>query len=131
MRTMSDFANHLPEFFERFGPVSLRRMFGGHGVYHDGRMFALVAGDRLYLKSDAQTVGDFEARRLAPFAFERQGKTMRTSYREAPPEVFEDRDEAAAWAQRAWSAVLRTPVPARAKKASAAAAPARGKRGGS
>ena len=105
---MSEFADQLHEIFERFGPIQLRRMFGGHGVYHDGRMFGLIAGERLYLKTDEASRTHFEARRLAPFEYTRQGKTTRMSYWEAPPELFEDRDEAAVWARRAWEAALRS-----------------------
>jgi DNA transformation protein len=112
---MSDFAEHLHEAFERFGRITLKRMFGGHGVFHDGRMFGLVLNDRLYLKTDAQTVAAFEAKHLPPFAYMRGGKLTATSYFEAPPEVFEDREEAASWARLAWEATLRSGTPPRSK----------------
>ena len=44
---------------------------------------------------------------------------MQLSYREAPAEVFDDLDEAALWARRAWEAAARAD-PARKKKARAA-----------
>lgn len=105
---MSEFSDNLHEVFERFGRIAVRRMFGGHGVFHDGRMFALVAQERLYLKADAQSVAQFEALRLPAFEYLRQGKVARLLYHEAPAEVFEDRDEAARWARIAWDAVLRS-----------------------
>ncbi|SFN27042.1 TfoX/Sxy family protein [Variovorax sp. OV329] len=101
----------LPEVFERFGHVIARRMFGGWGIYHDGRMFALVTQGRLYLKTDEDNRAEFDAKRLAPFEYMRQGRMMPTSYLEAPPEIYEDRGEAARWARLAWEAVLRTPAP--------------------
>jgi DNA transformation protein len=104
----NEFADELHEVFERFGPISLRRMFGGHGVFRDGRMFGLVIDGRLYLKADAQSVAFFEARQLGPFEYLRRGKPARLSYYEAPPELFEDRNEAALWARRAWEAALRS-----------------------
>lgn len=113
---MSEFADALHEVFERFGRISVRRMFGGYGIYHEERMFALVSGDRLYLKTDDISRPQFEAKRLPPFEYTRQGKTMATSYHEAPAEVFEDRDEAAAWARLAWAAVLRKKSAATPKK---------------
>jgi DNA transformation protein len=122
---MSEFAEELHEVFERFGRVSLRRMFGGHGLFHDGRMFGLVSGDRLYLKTDSQSVTFFETRQLPPFEYMRQGKATRLSYYEAPPEVFEDRDEAAVWARRAWEAALRAGSPKRVKSPKKRARPAR------
>jgi DNA transformation protein len=108
---MNEFVDQLHDVFERFGRVSARRMFGGHGIYHEGRMFGLVTGDRLYLKADAPSIPAFEARKLGPFEYMRQGKVARLSYYEAPPEVFDDRDEAAVWARLAWEAVLRAPPP--------------------
>lgn len=104
---MSEFADELHDVFERFGRISLRRMFGGHGVFHDGRMFGLVTRERLYLKADALSVPFFDARQLAPFEYLRLGKMARLSCYEAPPELFEDREEAAVWARRAWEAALR------------------------
>jgi len=108
---MNEFADELHDVFERFGRISLRRMFGGQGVFHEGRMFGLIAGGRLYLKADAQSAAFFEALQLSPFEYQRQGKTARLSYYEAPPELFEDRHEAALWARRAWEAVLRADAP--------------------
>ena len=100
-------ADELPDMFERFGRVSARRMFGGHGIFHEGRMFGLVFGERLYLKTDEESRAKFEAKGLAPFEYMRSGKLTPTSYVEAPPEIYEDREEAARWARLAWEAVLR------------------------
>lgn len=34
------------------GEIRSRRMFGGHGIYRDDLMFAIVADDVLYLKAE-------------------------------------------------------------------------------
>ena len=49
---MSDFIPFVQELLEGWGPVSARRMFGSHGLYHEGLMFAIVMDQRLYLKAD-------------------------------------------------------------------------------
>ena len=103
----SSLADELPEVVERFGAVAVRRMFGGYGLFHEGSMFGLVAGGRVYLKTDDENRRLFEERRLTPFEYARRGEMTATSYYEAPAEIFEDRDEAARWAQLAWGAVLR------------------------
>ncbi|MBS0343429.1 MAG: TfoX/Sxy family protein [Proteobacteria bacterium] len=82
-------------------------MFGGHGLFHEDRMFGLVAGGRVYLKTDEENRPLFVEKRLAPFEYARRGEMTATSYYEAPAEIFEDRDEAAHWAKLAWGAVLR------------------------
>ena len=54
---MDEFVNYLHEVFKAFGPIHTRRMFGGHGVFHEGLMFGLVADGVLYLKADTETEG--------------------------------------------------------------------------
>lgn len=99
--------DELPEVFERFGRIDVRRMFGGYGLFHEDRMFGLVAGGRVYLKTDDENRAAFQAKGLLPFEYARRGEMTATSYYEAPAEIFEDRQEAARWAQLAWGAVLR------------------------
>ena len=108
---MSQFVQSLHEVFERMGRIEARRMFGGHGLYHDGRMFGLVARDTLYLKADDQTLAEFERRGLPAFGYEREGRRMEMSYRQAPEEIFEDREEALRWGRMAWEAALRSGTP--------------------
>ena len=108
MANSADFVAFVLEQMALFGPVSARRMFGGHGLYVDGLMFALIADDRLYLKSDATLQPEFAKRQLAPFSYQRAGRTATImSYHEAPPEVFDDRSEMLAWARLAHAAALR------------------------
>ena len=38
---MSEFVHYLREALEQFGPINSRRMFGCHGIYYQGIMFAL------------------------------------------------------------------------------------------
>jgi DNA transformation protein len=103
----SDVAEHLGDVFRLFGPIEVRRMFGGYGVYREGLMFALVADDTLYLKSDAVNIDEFRRHDLAPFAYERKGKLTPTSYYAAPASVMEDGADAARWGRLALDAALR------------------------
>jgi len=103
----NEFIAYLHEVFAGFGPVTARRMFGGHGIYHDGLMFALVAGDTLYLKADAVNAPEFTRRGLAAFTYTRQGKPARLGYYQAPAEILDDPDQAVAWARRSFEAALR------------------------
>ena len=49
------FADHCVELLAAVGPVRTQRMFGGFGLYQDELFFALIAGETLYLKVDAET----------------------------------------------------------------------------
>lgn len=115
---MSSFVEGACEALAPLGRIERKRLFGGHGLYLDGFIFALVLRDTLYLKSDAQTLAHFEARGLQPFAFVRNGKTVATAYRQAPEEVFEDRDAAREWGELALQAALRAAAPKQRKAAS-------------
>ncbi len=104
---MSEFVEYLHEVFEHFGPIRSRKMFGGHGIYHNDLMFGLVADDELYLKTDKQNVALFEERNLDPFEFVAKGKTSKMSYYAAPEEIYDDFEQATYWAEVAFSAALR------------------------
>lgn len=111
---MSSTVDYLPELFASFGRITLRRMFGGHGVYHDGLMFGLVVADTLYLKCDPLIAADFETEGLEPFTYrDRNGRRAVMSYRRAPEALLDDPDLAAQWASKAYAAALRARSAAR------------------
>jgi DNA transformation protein len=104
---MSDFIPFVQELLEGWAPVSARRMFGGHGLYHEGLMFAIVIDQRLYLKADEANRPEFEALGLAPFTYAMKGKEVALSYWAAPDAIFDEPSEAVRWAQSSWDAALR------------------------
>ena len=107
MPQRTDFVEHVIETLGAFGPVETRFMFGGWGLYHQGRFFALIMDDTLYFKSDEGSRAEFETRGLVPFAFDKEGERVVTHYYAAPEEVFEDAAEMAHWARLGYAAALR------------------------
>ncbi len=101
------FTDFLKEQMAGFGPVEVKRMFGGAGIYHDGLMFALVADDVLYLKTGDTTRADFEAEGLGPFIYEAKGKKMAMSYWQAPERCLEDPTAMAEWCRKAYAVALK------------------------
>ncbi len=110
------FDDHIADVFSAFGPIQLRRMFSGYGLFRDGLMFGLVIDDVLFLKADARNVGDFLELGLAPFTYARKGRMVHLSYYQAPDAVMDDSAKAAEWAQSAFEAALRE-ASSKAKKA--------------
>ena len=104
---MSEFVGHLVEQFDFFGPVTIRRMFGGHGIFRDGLMFGLVFDDALYLKTDELNRAVFESRGLPRFEYTRKRKRISLSYHLAPEDALEDPHALAEWARTAFDAALR------------------------
>jgi DNA transformation protein len=98
----------IRELFSVFGPVTVRRMFGGAGIYADGTMFALIAGGVIYLKADEQNAPAFERENLPPFTYTtKDGKRGVMSYRRMPDRLYDDPEELAAWARDALAAARR------------------------
>ena len=98
----------LKELFSAFGPVSVRRMFGGAGVFADGLMIALVSDGVIFLKADARTIPDFEREGQGPFTYgTRNGQRSLLSYWRMPERLYDDTDELAQWARAAQLAAQR------------------------
>jgi len=99
---------YVQELFAAFGPVSVRRMFGGAGVYADGIMFALIANRVIYLKTAPEGTDAFERERCGPFSYAtKDGTRQITSYWQMPDRLYDDPEELAQWARTAL-AVART-----------------------
>jgi DNA transformation protein and related proteins len=112
---MSD--DDIAEFFAALGSVSVRRMFGGKGIYHEGVIIALVLRDELMLKADEETAPAFAAAGAARWTYQRPGRNpVEMPYWTVPDEALDDPDATAAWVRRAAEAgrraasrVVRTP----------------------
>jgi DNA transformation protein len=102
-----EFIRYLRDQFRRWSPVEIRRMFGGHGIFRDGAMFALINDETLYLRSDEATRPAFAAAGMGPFRYRRNGRLVALGYHQAPPEAVEDGELLGEWAQRAFEAALR------------------------
>jgi DNA transformation protein len=98
----------LEDLFRPFGPVQIKRMFGGLGVFADGLMFALVARGELYMKSEPDTEPLFEAAGSRPFAYSRSGRDpVKMGYYRLPEDAFEDGDEFLKWARISHATALK------------------------
>ena len=98
----------IHDLFQPFGAVSVRRMFGGAGLFADGVMFGLVSGEQIYLKVDATTVPCFEHEQREPFEYSTKNvKRALTSYWRLSDRLYDDADELARWARRALAAARR------------------------
>ena len=118
MTTTSGFLDMLKDRFAALGAISVRRMFGGAGIYCDGLMFGLVADDVLYLKADDGNRAVFEVEGLDAFAYETsKGVTVIASYRRAPERLWDDPDEAMIWGRNALAAARRTAASGKSKRA--------------
>src|SRR5580658_4244623 len=110
----------IHELFGQFGPVTVRRMFSGAGIFRDGLMFGLIIRDVVYLKADEGNIADFEREGCAPFTYMRGKAPGRPSqhalpYWRLPERLYDDPDELAAWAARAFAIAERKKIVPRAQ----------------
>jgi len=108
MPKKNEYLEFLLEWLSPLGMISARAMFGGHCLYCDGVVFALVVKNTLYLKVDDMTRPRFERLGFKPFRpFEDKIEALGRKYPEVmqyyppPAEFFEDSDVMKDWGQAA------------------------------
>src|SRR5271154_5646509 len=96
----------IRELFSPFGPVTVKRMFGGAGIWSEDLMFGLVFDGAIFLKVDETSIPEFEREGRRPFVYTRaksKGRVGRASlsYWRLPERLYDDPEELAVWAARA------------------------------
>ena len=91
-------AEALEELFAPFGAVTVKRMFGGHGIWADGLCFAIQGEGEVYLKVDDVSKAEFVAAGSKPFVYDAKGKEMTMAYWRLVAGAYDDEDELKRWA---------------------------------
>ncbi|MCQ4629581.1 TfoX/Sxy family protein [Shinella sp. CPCC 100929] len=98
----------IEEMFQALGPVTIKRMFGGKGIYHEGRILALEVQGEILLKADEESAADFSAAGSRQWYYDgKSGKPVKMPYWSIPDEALDDPDVMAIWVRRAYEAALR------------------------
>lgn len=99
----------ISDLFSGLGQVTIKRMFGGKGIYHEGMIFALEVSGDILLKADAQSAIDFETAGSKQWVYEghtRKGPVA-MPYWSVPDTALDDPEEMTIWARKAFEASLR------------------------
>lgn len=103
----------IEEMFSGLGAVTLRRMFGGRGIYHGGLIVAVEVDGDVLLKGDALSAPAFEGAGARRWTYEgKAGNPVSMPYWSIPEDAFDDPDLMARWVRLAHEAALRS-APAR------------------
>jgi DNA transformation protein len=115
--TADSFTTYVVDQLAGLGPVRMKRMFGGAGLYLGELMFAIIDEARLYFRTTPASASAYESRGAKPF--EPWAGHVMKGYWEVPAEVLDDADQAVDWAKRAVAdaRMLKKPTrkPARAR----------------
>lgn len=104
-------SRRFDDLFHYFGRISVRRMFGGEGIYAGDQIVGLVVDDQIYLKTGDGNRADYLAEGCKPFSFRRGKKIMATSYYAVPERLLDDPEEFATWTTKAQAAAVTAKAP--------------------
>lgn len=91
----------VDDLLSDLGRVQARAMFGGHGVYYENKIFAIIVDDRLYFKVADTNRKDYEKSGSQPFTYSAKNKKrVAMSYWEVPDDVMDDKSEILDWARK-------------------------------
>ena len=86
-------AELLLERLSPIGGITSKKMFGGHGIFHEGKMLGIVdSKGQGYFKADDSNRADFEA-------FDSH-KHNRMPYLSIPEKIFNDPETLVTWAKK-------------------------------
>jgi DNA transformation protein len=95
--------------------VTPRALFGGYGLYLDGRIFAIIAWNRLYFRTDARTKEAFRRAGGEPFVYQGRGGPVEMPYSTPPPDAVTT-ESLLPWAERGVAAAGRVAQTKRSKR---------------
>ena len=113
-----DFGEWVREHFAALGPLEIKRMFGGAGVYRQGTIFALLDDGVVWLKGDESNIPALEAAGSRQFTYPgKDGAVMNLGYWSLPETAVDDPDEAVEWSRGAIAVALRKAAMKKPRKA--------------
>ena len=98
MSVSEEYIEYVLDQLSHWRNVSARKMFGGVGLFSDGRMFGLIADDVVYLKVDDSNREQFNeagSSRFKPYP----DKPTNMSYFEVPTDILEEPERFEKWSE--------------------------------
>ncbi len=93
MATNKSFADYIVyDVFAHIPGISAKAMFGGFGLYKNGKIFGIITEDEVYFKVTDENKKDYEKINSKPFTYSKStGKTYQMSYWLVPEDILEDK----------------------------------------
>ncbi|MBI1361503.1 MAG: competence protein TfoX [Alphaproteobacteria bacterium] len=113
------------ELLTDFGPVHVKRMFGGAVITCDGVGFAVLDDDTFYVKADPEFAVELKERGSRPWSYSvrKDGTVRDIGYWSLPDTAADDPDETVQLARRSFDVALRAAAEKAAKKPRKSPAP--------
>ena len=109
MAISAAYVSYLEDLFSGVPDASIRKMFGGVGIFRHGLMFALATSDgKIAFKADDATIPEFVEAGSSEWIYEsKSGKSASMGYWYVPDHLLDDADEFATWAEKAFETAAR------------------------
>lgn len=82
----------LYDIFGESEPITARSMMGAHILYYEGKAFAIVEQEELYLKGSKELASWYINRGSRQFTYIKEGKDAHLYYFLVPPDVYENKN---------------------------------------
>ncbi|MDP6156985.1 MAG: TfoX/Sxy family protein [Candidatus Thermoplasmatota archaeon] len=94
------YLDYVTEKLEGLEDLTVKKMFGGAGLFSGGKMFALIYGGTLYFKIGESNEEDYVKKGSQPFIPPFGKRRMKMPYYVVPADILDDTDKILEWAER-------------------------------
>ena len=99
------------ELFAGLGDLTVKRLFGGSGLFSEGVILGAIMDETVYLKADAALIADLGVEGSTPWVYPcpsgaTAGETIPMGDWSLPEAALDDSQEACDWARRALRVAL-------------------------
>lgn len=106
MAVSENYLQFIQDQLNDFDSITYKKMFGGIGVFYNGKMFALInSKDVFHLKADESNRQQYEEQGMEPMGSKGNGKGG-MPYFQVPVEILEDKTELKTWVQQSINIAL-------------------------
>lgn len=116
MSSSPEYLEHVLSLLKPIDNGISARAFGGYGLYKGDVMFGIITWDSLYFKVDDTNRQDFQKAGSKPFVYVQDGRPTTMSYWEVPGTILSDKEELAAWMDKARAAATASKAKKEAKQ---------------
>ena len=106
MKSRPEFIAHIKDLLADVPGLRVRAMFGGHGLFREGLMFALLSDDLLYFRAHGERGQALWLKGAAQFVAVSRGRSAAMPYYRAPDDALEDPELTVALAAEAFADAL-------------------------
>lgn len=101
------YLEYVLDLLSHCGSITSRAMFGGHGIYKNGVIFAIIAHDELYFKVDKSNIDLYKKLGSETFTFETNSRVSVMSYWKVPLLIMEDEAKLKDWVEQSYTISLK------------------------